>query len=300
MIWTWKDVKLAALQKMFAADGNTIPNDESVTDYIASMPQACNEALSALARAGKYIIKSLSIAHNPIPNMLNSNVDEQLLTQSYSASCVNGRSYYFEYTGTGTLTINSDGTITTVDLDSKDYKAVRGFLTGENIQFTFTPIYPLTVTNLAFYAVPFATVEDIPAYMPNIKYDLKALANDFYRVDSIYYNGKEPRYIQTSEYTIEGEKNLALKRSMIGNYIVYYQAFPDMITADTTDDYVFDLPDDFMLLVPMYMASQLYKEDDLSIATSYRNEFEVEVARLSEEALQSPTAEYFTSESGWI
>ena len=38
MSMTWKDVKLATLQKMFAADGSTIPTDESTTDYLAGMP----------------------------------------------------------------------------------------------------------------------------------------------------------------------------------------------------------------------------------------------------------------------
>ena len=33
----WKDVKLATLQKMFAAEGSAIPTDESVKDYIAGM-----------------------------------------------------------------------------------------------------------------------------------------------------------------------------------------------------------------------------------------------------------------------
>ena len=47
------------------------------------------------------------------------------------------------------------------------------------------------------------------------------------------------------------------------------------------------------------MASQLYKDDDNGIATSYRNEFEVAFERLKANNV-SPSAEKFTSESGWI
>ena len=46
---TWKDVKLAVLQKMFSADGITInENDESVREYMNAMPQAANEGLQLL------------------------------------------------------------------------------------------------------------------------------------------------------------------------------------------------------------------------------------------------------------
>ena len=55
MSYTWKDIKLAALQKMFAADGSQIVTDESTKDYIAGMPYAANEGLDRLATAGKFI-----------------------------------------------------------------------------------------------------------------------------------------------------------------------------------------------------------------------------------------------------
>lgn len=300
MIWTWKDVKLAALQKMFAAEGNTIPNDDSVQDYVASMPQACNEALSILSRVGKYVLKSVKIAHNPIPNMLKGFTDHQLLTEGFTQSIENARSYYFEYSGTGTLTITEDGVETTVPLDSKEYVAVRGFLTGENITFEFTPAYPLTISNLAFYPTAFASEDDIPAYQDCLKYDLKVLTSDFHHIEEIFVDGVKTDYMQTSIYSIEGDHVLVLKNDHPGNYLVWYRSFPEMITYETLDTYVFDLPDDIMLLVPTYIASELYKEDDLAIATSYRNEFEVELSRLADLANQAPSSERFTSESGWI
>ena len=75
--------------------------------------------------------------------------------------------------------------------------------------------------------------------------------------------------------------------------------FPPMVTSSTVDSYEFNLPDDLMLLVPTYIASELYKEDDLAIATSYRNEFEVELSRLPEDTSNAPSDKSFTSESGW-
>ena len=48
---TWFDIKLATLQKMFAADGSTIIKDESTKDYIAGMPYVANEGLQLLSTA---------------------------------------------------------------------------------------------------------------------------------------------------------------------------------------------------------------------------------------------------------
>ena len=47
------------------------------------------------------------------------------------------------------------------------------------------------------------------------------------------------------------------------------------------------------------MASELYKDDDMGIATAYRNEFEVGFERLVNSANVNAYEEW-TSESGWI
>lgn len=49
----------------------------------------------------------------------------------------------------------------------------------------------------------------------------------------------------------------------------------DKIDKDTLPTYELTLPEDACVLIPLYIASQLYKDDDISQATAYRNEFEV-------------------------
>lgn len=49
----------------------------------------------------------------------------------------------------------------------------------------------------------------------------------------------------------------------------------DRIDKDTKDDYKLTISEDACVLIPLYIASQLYKDDDISQATAYRNEFEV-------------------------
>lgn len=55
----------------------------------------------------------------------------------------------------------------------------------------------------------------------------------------------------------------------------YNKTSTDKITDETDDDFELSYPEEACVLIPLYIASQLYKDDDISQATAYRNEFEV-------------------------
>lgn len=55
----------------------------------------------------------------------------------------------------------------------------------------------------------------------------------------------------------------------------YNKTSTDKITDETDDDFKLSYPEEACVLIPLYIASQLYKDDDISQATAYRNEFEV-------------------------
>lgn len=203
---TWKEIKLATLQKMFAAEGNSIPSDESTKDYIAGMPYVANEALNMLSTAGKFINKSITIDHEA-----NGNIDE-------------------------------------------------------------------------------------------CRYNLKDMVKDFYQLgdNQVYFQSADGRvYYQYSNYRKEGEDTLVLFGAPTGTYTIYYRAYPEKITDATLDDYELPLDNEVAVLMPLYMASQLYKDDDNGIATVYRNEFEVALERLANNSYARGYEEY-RSESGWI
>lgn len=48
---------------------------------------------------------------------------------------------------------------------------------------------------------------------------------------------------------------------------------PDKIKSNTIDKKTIDLPDEYARLIPLYIAGELYKDDDLTLATMYMNEF---------------------------
>lgn len=306
----WKEIKLATLQKMFAADGSNLVEDESTKDYIASMPQAANEGLQLLSTAGKFIIKTLCIAHNPIPNLLPEDISNnitQIIRGQHEFNTASGRSFYFECLGKGTATVYVNGEIVKdIILDNKQsYAEYRGLIANANdydVKIVFNCDYPISIKNIAIYDADFEKVNEIPTYAKNVRYRLNELASDFYSLDTneIYYEGNnETRYIQTQSFFQEGDKVLVLDRNVAGNYTIYYKAYPEKITTSTLDNYELPVDDEVVVLLPLYMASQLYKDDDADIAALYRTEFDTAFSLLKNKP-QTPSAEEFVCESGWI
>lgn len=305
----WKEIKLATLQKMFAADGSTLVVDESTKDYIASMPQACNEGLQLLSTAGKFIVKSFCIANNPVDNLIPDKKAQEITqiirgTKDYSVDC--GRSYYFECMGKGTATIFVDeGAVEVIDLtDKQSFKAYKGLIVNEDdapVRIEFACSYPVSVKNIAIYDADYESADDIQAYGEKVKYDMDSLVDDFYELDSneVYFEGEEPRYIQTSNFIQEGTKLFVVDRNLKGNFTIYYKAYPPEITTSTEDTYELPIDKEVAVLLPLYMASQLYKDDDVEVSTAYREEFNIAFDALVNKQ-STPTAEYFESESGWI
>lgn len=197
---TWYDVKLAALQKMFASDGTDISNpDEATKEYLNAMPHAANEAIEMLCTAGRYLRKS------------------------YTTSKDKGEA----------LTVN-------LEYEVPDYWRMG---------------------NMEVYKL----VDDTPE-----------------PVDGV---------------ALYGGKYLVFPAKYEGDFEFFYDAKPTTITLSTPDSKKIDLPDDAVVLLPLYIASQLYKDDDNAIATMYRNEFETAFERLTNP--RTVTREKFSSNTGW-
>ena len=304
---TWKDIKLATIQKMFSADGATIPSDDSTRDYLAAMPYAANEGILMLSTAGKFLVKEFSVAVSPIKNLLSEYEASSIhstVNGDMTFEAENVKSYYFEVTGKCTASIILDDVAVktyTVD-DVHKYESIKGIVDNpesHKITISFTSEYPYAVKNIAMYEAKYDTDEEVPMYAEKLLYKATDLAEDFYSVNEIYFEGENPRYIKTDEVYKEAGKTLVFDARKEGNYRVYYNALPVEITAGTEDDYELPLDREVAALLPLYMASQLYKDDDVSISTQYRNEFEVAFDRLQNPQPSGQT-ERVTSESGWI
>lgn len=318
---TWQDVKLATLQKMFASKGQTIQIDSSNEEYIYSMPQACNEALQLLSTAGKFIIEPVQIVVSPLPNLIMESTAKKtysFVDDTLTFKVKGAKSFYFKANGnlevhiyvgeneyTASATGEDDGSIDIpIIIDTKRFDAFKGLIenpNNEDVTIKFTSEYPANIKNIALYSASFANGKEVQPFEDYIHYYMPDIAEDFYQLATgeIYYEGEgEPRYIAAQNYYQEADKTLVLERSMPGTYTVYYKKYPTAITSETEDEYELVLDPEVSALIPLYMASQLYKDDDNAIATVYRNEFEVAFERLTQFA-EVPKKEEFISESGW-
>lgn len=108
------------------------------------------------------------------------------------------------------------------------------------------------------------------------KYDLSELTTDFYSFggNRVYFTDDE-NYKPTTYYSTEGKSVFVLFGNLAGSWEVFYNAYPQELTKDTlgTEELVVD--PEVIVLLPLYMASQLYKDDDIGLSTQWRNEFEV-------------------------
>lgn len=327
---TWKDIKLATLQKMFSSNGTTIQADSSTAEYIYAMPQAANEALQLLATAGKFIVKTLEIDVKPYANLIGDTAGfKEYYIQgeghNMTFSAKGCHSLYLKVRGHATVSISYPYIVhneetgedevqlyeEVIEVSNKEYASIKRILDNPDNDVVTVVVeaqFPTDVKNIALYAEKFEVTYDeeenpafdnVPDYERFIKYHMDKLLEDFYQLYEIYYEGPDkPYYLQVSSYYQEADKTLVLQRSEPGTYTVYYKAYPSHITLDTPDDYELALDPEVATLLPMYMASQLYKDDDNSISTVYRNEFEVAFERLSQNS-NAPHKEEFTSESGW-
>lgn len=100
-------------------------------------------------------------------------------------------------------------------------------------------------------------------------FSLKELAENFLslRENEVFLNGRH-----TDGYTLIGGERMLLYG--IGKWIIGYNAYPQKITQATDKDYVLDVPEDAAVLLPLYIAAELYKDEDPQTAAIYRNEFE--------------------------
>ena len=310
---TWRDIKFTTLQKMFSITGSStsIPNDSATMEYINAMPAACNEALELLSTAGKFIIKEFTYINYPFDNMLGKDTfkTETIVNDTRVYEMDGAKSYYFRIAGTPDSCKLYIGGTESVDfeVDSDGFTAYKGNIpfTGEEedttIQLVIVASSPVNVANVCFYNCTFNSDDKVPQYEKYIRLNLSELLTDFYQLApaELYSLGTTGNdYIVADEYFQEADKTLVIPRDKQGTFIIHYRAYPQQITLETPDDEVLALDPEVAALIPLYMASQLYKDDDSSLAQIYRNEFEVGREALSQGAMV-PKKEKFIPSSGW-
>ena len=102
---------------------------------------------------------------------------------------------------------------------------------------------------------------------------MKALTPDWVELQSVYFDNGTT-YGQSSNYSLEGNSVIVLEPAK-GTWRVYYQAYPYEIGGSTPEDEPLSIDPEVAVIIPLYIASQIYKHDNVSLATIWRNEFEI-------------------------
>lgn len=109
-------------------------------------------------------------------------------------------------------------------------------------------------------------------------------------------------YGRAQDWDLEGDDVLLLPGDQAGTYTVWYDAYPVKITAETPEETELELPEEAAALIPLYIAGELYKEDELALATMWRNEFEDGLVKLQMSYQASPKGGSVTrvrNTTGW-
>jgi len=317
MAYTWGQIKLESIKKMFLNNDNiyekdlrSMKNDNKYKIYINGMAQAANEAIAECVKRGRPYIKTFEFTQTPIENSLGDNFKTKYyLGDIISYENENATAYYFEIDNKGIVevyyldennvwtlqeTIENKGSVPGI------FTAYKNFSYNKGIKLIFKGDTVYSYRNIALYNRNYNIgnndIKYIPDYKPYYIYDIQKLIPDFYKIDKLYFENYSHELVNRTDYILEDGYTLVIDDSLVGNFIMKYQSYPAKIDDDTDDDDEIDLPEEVACILPLYIASQLYKDDDIALATAYRNEFEVAIENLYPRKDDTK----FISKTGWI
>ena len=317
MNYTWGEIQLLAIKKMFlnntvleVADLPDMRDNRKYQLYLNAMPEVANEGLLRLMSRGKPLIKKYTLTYDMPDNIFDYHSFDTLFVTSTDVTVegASSKAYYFEVNNTATIDIQIENsgswtTLTTISHTASvagSYASYKGNINnpdGKEIRIVFNSgNYMYSVRNVALYNVSFKTNNDVYNNTQKQKYNLKTLISDFYGIVSVEYEKDETKGSYNSDFILEGDDTLVIDSGLKGNFIITYTAYPTKITSSTADTYVFEMPSNMISILPLYIASELYKDDNISMATIYRNQFEVELNNLQK--LEEPIE--FANKSNWL
>lgn len=124
-------------------------------------------------------------------------------------------------------------------------------------------------------------------------FDLNEILDDYNHLTNVYKGSEE-----VGDYKLRINSYLYLPTYLFknGGVSIVYEAYPNAITTRTLSTTKIDLPIEMLNILPLYIVSELYKDDDIALATVYRNEFETELENMKDDN----NYEGFQSTSGWL
>lgn len=318
MAYTWGEIQINSIKKMFlnnvaitTADLPMMRLDRKYATYLDAMPNTANEGLLRLMKISRPLVKEFSINYDVPDDIYDYQSFEtfHVTTTDLEIEGAASKAYYFEISNDAVIKIYTvaDGvdtlvqTITHIANIANTYETYKGLISnaGANeVKIVFeSSDYIYDVRNIALYNINFKYEDDIYDNTKLRKFPLKTLIRDFYKINSIIFQDSDTlQEMNNVDYTLYGDSELHVDSTFKGNLILKYEAYPDKIDGSTVDTYTFTMADEMVVLLPLYIASELYKDDDAALAVQYRNQFETGLQKLN--IFDEPKE--FISLSGWL
>lgn len=317
MNYTWGEIQILSIQKMFLNNAvlsvdklATYRADRKYSLYLNAMPAIANEGLLRLMSVGIPRVRKYTLSNNIPDDIYDYQSFEtfHVTTTDLEIEGAASKAYYFEISNDAVVHIYTvvngvDTLVQTINHSANianTYETYKGLISNDGaneVKIVFeSSDYMYDVRNIALYNINFKYEDDIFDNTKLRKFPLKTLIPDFYDILSLEYEKEETRGYYNVNWILEGDDTLVIDGDMKGNFIITYKAYPEKITSNTSDSYKFTQPAEMVALLPLYIASELYKDDDISQATIYRNEFETALFNIK--TIEKPLE--FANKSGWL
>lgn len=131
-----------------------------------------------------------------------------------------------------------------------------------------------------------AFVFDIKEYMKDNEIDnylyTEVIQHTYIKRDNLLFEEQDGKLYIDKRFIDRNSLTLTIK----------YRIIPERFTTTTPWSTIIDLPYNICSIVPLYLASELYKDDDISMSTAYRNQFEAELDYISSQMVDSLGVEH--------
>ena len=131
-----------------------------------------------------------------------------------------------------------------------------------------------------------AWVFDIKEYMKDNEIDnylyTEVIQHTYIKRDNLLFEEQDGKLYIDKRFIDRNNLTLTIK----------YRIIPERFTTTTPWNTLIDLPYNICSIVPLYLASELYKDDDISMSTAYRNQFETELDYISSQMVDSLGVEH--------
>lgn len=278
---TYNDIKLATLQKMFH-DVTSTESTILTKPYLDKMPYLMNCAIQRITAAGFGERKYVEIISAVPKNLLGDSASYykvQRVDGEEALRASEGKSYFLEVFGKGTVKIFvGDNLIKTIENNDENvFTKYKGNLSnGENkpVRLVFSGSSSFLHKNIAVYNDTFSSDAAVYEISEMKFYNMDEIAFDFYKFDSespVICEG------ENKAYGFMGEKTFCINGLVSGVFRVPYIAYPQVIKNTTSEDAPLKIPEQLCGIIPYYIASELYLEEDSGLCVGWRNKFEAEL-----------------------